>query len=205
MFSHLRDAFRARVEHWAGRSRRTTRTSYNTRRMRASFRVLCRPSDEAWTTSNPRSKSERRVFFSLLIARQAKDALGRLRQKIRVPYRALQANVTRLQRIQQANDALRRAARFAVLAKRLEAQMSELGGYANAGGGREKRAGVGANGPAGDHQEDKERTIAKAALSIAELSACCVFWLQRLGVLTGSRCIARRTRRGSSRGDTRSS
>ena len=53
--------------------------------------------------------------------------------------------------------------------------MNELGGYANAGGGRGKRAGIGANGPAGDHQEDKERTIAKAALSIAELSACCVF------------------------------
>ena len=53
--------------------------------------------------------------------------------------------------------------------------MNELGGYANAGGGREKRAGIGANGPVGDHQEDKERTIAKAALSIAELSACCVF------------------------------
>jgi hypothetical protein len=92
-----------------------------------------------------------------------------------VPYQALQANVARLQRIQQANDALRRTARFAVLAKRLEAQMNELGGYANAGSGREKRAGIGANGPLGDHQEDKERTIAKAALSIAELSACCVF------------------------------
>jgi hypothetical protein len=99
------------------------------------------------------------------------SSIEKLRQKIRVPYQALQANVARLQRIQQANDALRRTARFAVLAKRLEAQMNELGGYANAGSGREKRAGIGANGPLGDHQEDKERTIAKAALSIAELSA----------------------------------
>ncbi|KAF9245062.1 Golgi transport complex subunit 5-domain-containing protein [Melanogaster broomeanus] len=72
------------------------------------------------------------------------SSIEKLRQKIRVPYQALQENVTRLQRIQQANDALRRTARFAVLAKRLEAQMSE---------------------------KEKERTIAKAALSIAELSA----------------------------------
>jgi hypothetical protein len=101
--------------------------------------------------------------------RSAKEQSNRLRQKIRVPYQALQASVTRLQRIQQANDALRRTARFAVLAKRLETQMNELGGYTGTGNRGEKRAGAGANGPAGDHQDDKERTIAKNALSIAEL------------------------------------
>lgn len=90
---------------------------------------------------------------------------NRLRQKIRVPYQSLQANVVRLQRVQQANDALRRTARFAVLAKRLEGQMNELGGYASTTGDGETR------GVSGDQQEDKERTIAKAALSIAELSA----------------------------------
>ncbi|KAF8556095.1 hypothetical protein OG21DRAFT_1506874 [Imleria badia] len=99
------------------------------------------------------------------------SSIEKLRQKIRVPYQALQASVTRLQRIQQANDALRRTARFAVLAKRLETQMNELGGYTGTGNRGEKRAGAGANGPAGDHQDDKERTIAKAALSIAELGA----------------------------------
>ncbi|KAN0090816.1 Golgi transport complex subunit 5 domain containing protein [Tylopilus felleus] len=88
-------------------------------------------------------------------------SIEKLRQKIRVPYVALQANVARLARVQQAHDALRRIARFAVLAKRLEAQMAELGGY----------SGTGRGGPAGEHQEDKERTIAKAALSVAELSA----------------------------------
>ncbi|KAH0827442.1 Golgi transport complex subunit 5-domain-containing protein [Lanmaoa asiatica] len=98
---------------------------------------------------------------------EVESSFEKLRQKIRVPYQALQANVTRLQRIQQANDALRRTVRFAVLAKRLEAQMSELGGYESTSSG--KRAGIGVNGPAGDHQEDKERMIAKAALSIAEL------------------------------------
>lgn len=48
--------------------------------------------------------------------------------------------------------------------------MSELGGYDSVHGDGEKRA---TNGSVGDHQEDKERTIAKAALSIAELSTCC--------------------------------
>lgn len=71
--------------------------------------------------------------------------------------------------------------------------MSELSGYESTAGGGEKRPGIGANGPAGDHQEDKERAIAKAALSIAELSACCEFWCVEVGCLTRSRCIARRT------------
>lgn len=59
-----------------GRSRRTTRTYYNTRRMQVNFRVLCRPSDGAWTTLNPRSKSECHVFFSLLMQRGAEYASG---------------------------------------------------------------------------------------------------------------------------------
>lgn len=73
-------------------------------------------------------------------------------------------------------------ARFAVLVKRLEVQMSELSGYEGTDSGGEKRAGVGTNGPAGILQEDKERTIAKAALSIAELSAYCELGVQGLGV-----------------------
>lgn len=103
-----------------------------------------------------------RVAFSYVVLGEDLD-LDRLRQKIRVPYQALQSSVARLQRIQQANDALRRTGRFSVLAKRLEVQMSELGGGANGSG-------------AEDNQEDKERAIAKAALSIAELSMCLCVW-----------------------------
>ncbi|KIJ19018.1 hypothetical protein PAXINDRAFT_128297 [Paxillus involutus ATCC 200175] len=97
-------------------------------------------------------------------------SVEKLRQKIRVPYQALQTNVTRLQRIQQANDALRRTARFAVLVKRLETQMSELASYEGASSAKEKQAAT-TDEPSADHQEEKERTVAKAALSIAELSA----------------------------------
>ncbi|KAH7888451.1 Golgi transport complex subunit 5-domain-containing protein [Phlebopus sp. FC_14] len=100
------------------------------------------------------------------------SSIDKLRQKIRVPYRALQTHVTRLHKIQQANDALRRTARFAVLAKRLEAQMNELGGYETTSGdkGQDGTSNT-TSGHSRDHQEEKERTIAKAALSITELTA----------------------------------
>ncbi|KIJ67605.1 hypothetical protein HYDPIDRAFT_84403 [Hydnomerulius pinastri MD-312] len=98
------------------------------------------------------------------------SSIEKLRQKIRLPYQALQSHVTRLQRIHQANDALRRTARFAVLAKRLESQMSELASYELASREKEKQS-TSASGGSGDHQEEKERTIAKAALSIAELGS----------------------------------
>lgn len=53
--------------------------------------------------------------------------------------------------------------------------MAELGGY----------SGTGSGGPAGEHQEDKERTIAKAALSVAELSACGMFFFVEVGCVDG--------------------
>lgn len=93
----------------------------------------------------------------------------RLRQKVRVPYQSLQLHVTRLQRIHQAHDALRRMARFSVLQKRLESQMSGLAPH-------DENDGTGSLDPARpdahrsvDHEEEKERVIAKAALAVAEL------------------------------------
>ncbi|KAG6333689.1 hypothetical protein ID866_5396 [Astraeus odoratus] len=121
----------------------------------------------------------RQLSGSLASVRRGLDdvesSIERLRQKIRVPYQSLQVYVTRLQRIHQANDALRRTARFYLLQKRLEAQMAELAGYesvANLKEGHGKTAGAPGtdSGPA-EHQEEKERVIAKAALSIAELGA----------------------------------
>ena len=107
--------------------------------------------------------------------------LLRLRLKISVPYQSLQAHVSRLQRLQQASDILRRTSRFVVLSRRLEAQMRDMdgGGAANQIG----RTGTpiqdltiktpthdSFQGLGTDHEDEKERTIAKAALSIAELS-----------------------------------
>ncbi|TFK54291.1 hypothetical protein OE88DRAFT_1654898 [Heliocybe sulcata] len=100
---------------------------------------------------------------------ELESSLEKLRSKIRAPYQTLESNVNRLQRLQQALDVLRRMSRFVVLGRRLESQMNEM---AAAEGASEPSAG-GASTPSRilDHDEDKERTISKAALSIAELTA----------------------------------
>ncbi|EGO25368.1 hypothetical protein SERLADRAFT_448348 [Serpula lacrymans var. lacrymans S7.9] len=108
-------------------------------------------------------------------------SLEKLRLKIRVPYQSLQAHVTRLQRLQEASDILRRTSRFVVLARRLEIQMSEMAkfdGDTEASYSSTNQS-IDLNGStlgadsltALDHETEKERTIAKAALSVAELVA----------------------------------
>jgi len=94
----------------------------------------------------------------------------RLRLKIRVPYQSLQGHVNRLYKLQQASDVLRRISRFLILARRLELQMAELNRPLDTSidTPAEPTKSVGAS-----HEEpgdEKERTIAKAALTIAELS-----------------------------------
>jgi len=69
---------------------------------------------------------------------------------------ALQSSVARVDRYQAASEVLRRISRFVVLARRLEGQMSDM----DTAKDRVKQDAEG---------EDKERAIAKAALSIAEL------------------------------------
>ncbi|KAJ7188486.1 hypothetical protein C8R46DRAFT_1157508 [Mycena filopes] len=81
------------------------------------------------------------------------SSLDKLRLKIRVPYESLQSNVSRLQKLQQASDVLRRTSRFVdpdAIPEKSETQLNLLGQ---------------------DPEDEKERTIAKAALSIAELVA----------------------------------
>ncbi|KAF8316421.1 hypothetical protein DL93DRAFT_2148754 [Clavulina sp. PMI_390] len=67
---------------------------------------------------------------SLLSVRQGLDTVGvsvdKLKTKIRVPYESLESNLSRLQRLQVASDALRRISRFVTLSRRLETQMAEL-------------------------------------------------------------------------------
>ena len=111
----------------------------------------------------------------------------RLRLKIRVPYQSLQKHVTKLDRLQQASDILRRTSRFVILARRLELQLAEMNkadttesqdtssaktkGQAN-GASASTSSGTGARAdtPSMESEDDKERAIAKAALTIAELS-----------------------------------
>ncbi|KAJ8077048.1 hypothetical protein PM082_001471 [Marasmius tenuissimus] len=99
-------------------------------------------------------------------------SVDKLRLKIRIPYQSMQENVTRLQKFQQASDMLRRTSRFVVLARRLASQMSEMeslpGRDSNKEVSKPMDRSVTLNG---DIEDEKERTIAKAALSIAELVA----------------------------------
>ncbi|KAK7035254.1 hypothetical protein VNI00_012021 [Paramarasmius palmivorus] len=101
-------------------------------------------------------------------------SVEKLRLKIRVPYEQMQTNVSRLAKYQQASDILRRASRFIVLARRLSSQMTEMDSLAPASLDKtppkpsDSTTLVNING---DIEDEKERTIAKAALSIAELVA----------------------------------
>jgi conserved oligomeric Golgi complex subunit 5 len=94
----------------------------------------------------------------------------RLRQKICIPYHSLQSKVKQLHQLQQASDVLRRMSRFIMLAKRLEAQMAELGveSLTEADTSSKPHVTVTA-GRSEEHEDEKERTIAKAAHSISEL------------------------------------
>lgn len=115
--------------------------------------------------------------------------------KIRVPYQTLLSHVTRLERLQQASDILRRTSRFVVLTRRLQVQLAEMDKAAEAtpsaieskissnglksselsNSEQIRRSSDSLNtlvGTAGipNEEDDNQRAIAKAALSIAELS-----------------------------------
>ncbi|KAH9991771.1 Golgi transport complex subunit 5-domain-containing protein [Russula vinacea] len=106
-------------------------------------------------------------------------SLEKLRQKFRYPYQTMQTNVKRLQRLQQASDVLRRTSRFTILAKRLQAQMAEVndnvGGTTSRSKAPESKVNSGVPDgrrsatPGLDFEGEKERSLAQAALTIAEL------------------------------------
>jgi hypothetical protein len=122
-----------------------------------------------------RAASVNNLSGSLTSVRRGLDdvdaSLEKLRQKIRVPYQTLETSAIRLQRIRQASDALRRISRFVVLSRRLETQMSELATFDKSGTAEKKKKPNNSESLSADQQDDKERTIAKAALTIAELGA----------------------------------
>lgn len=77
--------------------------------------------------------------------------------------------MNRLYKLQQASDMLRRISRFLILARRLESQMAELNRPLDTSADtptEPSKSAVSYEEPG----DEKERTIAKAALTIAELS-----------------------------------
>ncbi|KAJ3904251.1 Golgi transport complex subunit 5-domain-containing protein [Lentinula edodes] len=104
----------------------------------------------------------------------------KLRRKISVPYHSLHISLSRLQKFQQASDILRRTSRFVILARRLEGQMAEMDGLnrindfsdpkpSETAAQMSSSTSTSGTGILGDTGDDRDRTIAKAALSIAEL------------------------------------
>jgi len=99
------------------------------------------------------------------------SSLDKLRLKIRIPYQSLQSNVNRLKKLQQASDVLRRISRFVILARRLQVQMSELNKGEAEPDPIQAPPLVRMNSESVEMESEKERAIAKAALTIAELTA----------------------------------
>ncbi|KAJ3928090.1 MAG: Golgi transport complex subunit 5-domain-containing protein [Lentinula lateritia] len=104
----------------------------------------------------------------------------KLRRKISVPYHSLHISLSRLQKFQHASDILRRTSRFVILARRLEGQMAEMDGLSRINDFSDPKpsetaaqmsssTSTSGTGILGDTGDDRDRTIAKAALSIAEL------------------------------------
>ncbi|EPS96257.1 hypothetical protein FOMPIDRAFT_1062295 [Fomitopsis schrenkii] len=122
---------------------------------------------------------------SLISVKHGLDELDTsFENKVRVPYQSLQANVTKLERIQQANDILRRMSRFVILTRRLELQLAEMSKGESTevetpttargiNGSPRPADGSSADlthGLTGELEDEKERVITKAALTVAELN-----------------------------------
>jgi hypothetical protein len=118
-------------------------------------------------TSSLRLKSK--LYMIIVISYNLEDE-NRLRLKIRVPFQSLQAHISCQQKLQLASDALRRTSRFVVLARRLQVQMADMNDTNVTESDRQTVLSTSRADEQGhDIEDEKERTIAKAALSIAEL------------------------------------
>jgi chromosome segregation ATPase len=83
-------------------------------------------------------------------------SLQKLHTKIQLPHQSLQMLADRLDALSRASDLLRRTSRFVILARRLHSQMAER-----------QVIPTSQQTP----EDDKERAIAKAALTIAQLGS----------------------------------
>lgn len=108
-----------------------------------------------------------------------------LRTKLSLPYTSLQTHVTRLRKLQVASNVLRRVARFFMLSRRLESQMALISRLSTMSPVKVKSNNKAASGTRKDTitspgsisekevetEKEREITIIKAALSVAEICA----------------------------------
>ncbi|KAF8601324.1 hypothetical protein BDV93DRAFT_533716 [Ceratobasidium sp. AG-I] len=120
------------------------------------------------------------------------QSLERLRLKVRIPYQTLAGLFTQLQKLRQASDVLRRTSRFVTLARRLESQMKEMEfGGSIASSSLKSLPTTNSNdsmdpsvrGTNVDDGNARDRAIARAALSIAELYPAIFVPLQKINVI----------------------
>ncbi|BGP18331.1 hypothetical protein JCM10213_008504 [Rhodosporidiobolus nylandii] len=95
---------------------------------------------------------------------EVEGGVSRLKRKIASPHEALSSSLLLLTRLRRAASLARRAQRFMVLARRLEGQMVEISA-ANA------EVASKADGAEGRAEERRERAMAEAALTLAEIEA----------------------------------
>ncbi|KIL68918.1 hypothetical protein M378DRAFT_70503 [Amanita muscaria Koide BX008] len=121
--------------------------------------------------SNDLSESFTSVRESLT---ELDKSLEKLRSKVHEPYRSLATHVTRLRRLQQATDLLRRTSRFVTLARRLHVQMAELNTLLAPEHQRQQIEALSniLSHMDRDTRDELDRALAKAALSLAELMVC---------------------------------
>ncbi|KAK4050211.1 hypothetical protein OIO90_005193 [Microbotryomycetes sp. JL221] len=101
---------------------------------------------------------------------QVETGVSNLRKKITVPYQSLASSLTLLSRLRRASSLARRASRFVVLARRLQSQMSDIEGVIGNGDARALLSEeAGAKTPT--VRDRKDRAMAEAALTLAELDA----------------------------------
>lgn len=86
-----------------------------------------------------------------------------------MPYETLQTLLNRLHKFQEASDLLRRTSRFITLAKRLQTHMNEIQGIKGSTEGEDLVTATVLHGR--DIEDERDRAIAKAALTISELGA----------------------------------
>ncbi|GAA5842073.1 hypothetical protein JCM11251_002004 [Rhodosporidiobolus azoricus] len=89
---------------------------------------------------------------------EVEGGVSRLKRKIATPHESLSSSLLLLTRLRRTASLARRSQRFMVLARRLEGQMAEIAAANTESGGAEGRA-----------EERRERAMAEAALTLAEI------------------------------------
>ena len=155
------------------RSVGTTRPYFSRRPAWANWTATWPRSDGGWARSSrashgepnkPRLSTVEPTNQSLTRAHSFSTPSFRLRNKITVPHDSLASSLQLLTRLRRASSLARRAARFTLLARRLESQMADMGD-----GSLVPTTTAQTSKAERETRERRERAMAEAALTLAEI------------------------------------